>query len=60
MINKRTVKIMSTINVTFMVWGIIMKQPLCTFVNLLGMLSNVGVLVNMNKEEKTKTNNIFN
>ncbi|WP_170952258.1 hypothetical protein [Bacillus thuringiensis] len=51
---------MSAVNVTFMIWGIVMKQPLCTFVNLLGMLSNVGVLVNMKKEEKTNTNNIFN
>ncbi|MDO6628744.1 hypothetical protein CON15_19210 [Bacillus cereus] len=60
MISKKTVKIMSAVNVTFMIWGIVMKQPLCTFVNLLGMLSNVGVLVNMKKEEKTNTNNIFN
>ncbi|MGH0950762.1 hypothetical protein [Bacillus mycoides] len=60
MISKRTVKIMSTVNFTFMIWGIVMKQPLCTFVNLLGMLSNVGVLMDMNKKEKTITNNIFN
>ncbi|MEH6848180.1 hypothetical protein [Bacillus thuringiensis] len=60
MISKRTVKIMSAINFTFMIWGIVMKYPLCTFVNLLGMLSNVGVLMDMKKKEKTNTNNIFN